>query len=107
MSIVLQVSSLLPSNRNRSLLVHSLISAFRLTSIEHSNGQMRLQVLKPTQASDKDLYVYHSRDYIDYVLDAANSGRSDTLADSELEVTAEFGLEDVRLNLHYRHRYYY
>ena len=76
-------------------MVHALISAFRLSSLE---GQRLLQIFKPGQASLKDLSVYHSRDYLDYVLDAENSASS---PDGLTEVTAEYGLEDVNLmNIH-------
>jgi histone deacetylase 8 len=75
-------------------LVHALISAFRLSSLEAPEGKKLLQVLRPSRASLKDLSVYHSRDYLDYVLDAKNSSSS---LDGPVEVTTEFGLEDVSL----------
>ncbi|KAG6885702.1 hypothetical protein C0992_004945 [Termitomyces sp. T32_za158] len=57
---LIAASSQLPSNKNRSSTVHSLIHAFGLSK--------RVKVLRPTPASHKDLAVYHTRDYIDAVL---------------------------------------
>lgn len=54
----------------------------------------RLQVINPRRATMKDLSVYHSRDYLDFVLD---SGISSQKEQSTILVNAEFGLEDVRL----------
>lgn len=73
-------------------MVHSLISAFRLSAVENQDGSKALQVLKPIEATQKDLLVYHNRDYLDYVLDPQNS--SDYNANAAM-ITAEFGLEDV------------
>jgi len=87
---LIKISSLLPSNKNRSFLVHALISAFRLSSLEAPQGHKLLQFLRPVPASFKDLSVYHSRDYLEHVLDADQSSGSDVSA----VVTAEFGLED-------------
>lgn len=87
-----KVASLLPSNKNRSLLVHSLISAFRLSAIENLDGSKALQVLKPIEATQKDLSAYHGRDYLDYVLDPKSSSGHNFGA---TRITAEFGLEDV------------
>ena len=88
----IKAASLLPSNKNRSLLVHSLISAFRLSAFENQGGSKALQVLKPIEATKKDLSAYHSRDYLDYVLDPKNSSGHSA---SDTVITAEFGLEDV------------
>lgn len=87
-----KVASLLPSNKNRSLLVHSLISAFRLSAIKNLDGSKALQVLKPIEATQKDLSAYHGRDYLDYVLDPKSSSGHHFGA---TRITAEFGLEDV------------
>jgi histone deacetylase 8 len=46
--------------------------------------------VKPSKATRKDLSVYHSRDYLDFVLDPATEA-----AESVSEFNAEFGLEDV------------
>ncbi|KAG6900301.1 hypothetical protein C0993_000274, partial [Termitomyces sp. T159_Od127] len=50
----------LPSNKNRSSTVHSLIHAFGLSK--------RVKVLRPVRASPKDIAVYHTREYLDAVL---------------------------------------
>ena len=92
MTYDIKAASLLPSNENRSLLVHSLISAFRLSAFENQGGSKALQVLKPIEATKKDLSAYHSRDYLDYVLDPKNSSGHSA---SATVITAEFGLEDV------------
>jgi histone deacetylase 8 len=56
----------------------------------------RIQVINPGRAEFKDLSVYHSRDYLDFVLEPKNSNSVSVV---EAEVTAEFGLEDVRSQL--------
>jgi histone deacetylase 8 len=81
-SELVKVSSLLPSNRNRSLLVHTLIKSFGL--LHHRC----VEVVKPCPATLKDLTQYHDREYLDFILsgnDAADRG----------ELIAEWGLEDV------------
>ena len=52
------------------------------------SNSRRLQVITPSKASYKDLAVYHSRDYLDTVLDLSPSANQASNA-------AEFGLEDV------------
>lgn len=68
-------------------MVHSLISSTGLMSNEFS-ATKRIQVINPIKATYKELGLYHSRDYLDFVLDPTNSGSS--------EGNTEFGLEDVR-----------
>jgi histone deacetylase 8 len=65
-----------------------------LSSLEAPQGHKLLQFLRPVRASFKDLSVYHSRDYLEHVLDTNWSYGS--LGGSAI-VTAEFGLEDVSL----------
>jgi hypothetical protein len=48
----------------------------------------RLQVITPSKASYKDLAVYHSRDYLDTVLDPSPGT-------NQASNVTEFGLEDV------------
>lgn len=50
--------------------------------------------MKPTRATYKDLAVYHSRDFLDFVLDAKNSTQKFT---GKAGDNVEFGLEDVCL----------
>ncbi|TFL02091.1 hypothetical protein BDV98DRAFT_592583 [Pterulicium gracile] len=78
------VSSLLPSNRMRSNLSHSLISSLGLLKAPS------IKVYKPVPATRKDLVAYHTPDYVDHVLDPVNSSR-DVVSSSEGD---EFGLED-------------
>jgi len=41
--------------------------------------------------------VYHSKAYLDFILDSANSAQGGEQRDSEYEsLKAEFGMEDVR-----------
>jgi len=80
------VSSLLPSNKGRSTIVHSLVCAIGLMNPTFSNSR-RLQVVTPSKATYKDLAVYHSRDYLDTVLDPSPSP-------NQVPNASEFGLED-------------
>ena len=89
------MSSLLPSNRNRSLLVHSLVSAFGIQSLALLNGQKCVKFLRPRRATSKELLAYHTRNYLDYALNPSNDHE-------DLSQGAEFGLEDVRALLYCR-----
>ncbi|TFK66344.1 histone deacetylase complex protein [Pluteus cervinus] len=80
---LVKASSRLPSNRHRSMMVHSLVSSLGLLSAPH-----RAQVINPTCATYKDLATYHSRDYLDYVLNPQNS------QDSDAPTSSIFGIED-------------
>src|SRR5271168_3814334 len=86
-----KVSSLLPSNKGRSTVVHSLISSIGLMSPIFSNSR-RLQLVTPLKASYKDLAVYHGRDYLDTVLSLPSSANQASNA-------TEFGLEDVSADI--------
>ncbi|KAG6918390.1 hypothetical protein DXG01_014791 [Tephrocybe rancida] len=59
-SELIAASSQLPSNKQRSSTVHSLIHALGLSKC--------VQVLRPVRATYKDLNIYHTRDYLDAVL---------------------------------------
>ena len=48
----------------------------------------------PRPAGAKELGIYHTRDYIEYVLDAGAAEEDEGGSDEERK---EFGLEDVRL----------
>jgi histone deacetylase 8 len=88
------VSSLLPSNKNRSLLVHSLVSAYGTHSLAlPADGQKCIKFLRPRRATSKELLAYHTRNYLDYALNPSNDYE-------DLSQIAEFGLEDVRVLLH-------
>lgn len=92
-NIIVQVSSLLPSNKNRSLLVHSLVSAFGLQSLASPDGQKCIKFIRPRRATSKMLLAYHTRNYLDYALNPSNDYEDSTQV-------AEFGLEDVRALLY-------
>ncbi|KAF8198627.1 histone deacetylase complex protein [Pholiota molesta] len=88
-----KISALLPSNKKRSMIVHSLVSALGLMKNNASDREnRRLQVVAPRKASYKDLAVYHTRDYLDAVLDVNNANEEQ---ETEVEINAEFGLEDA------------
>jgi histone deacetylase 8 len=90
-----QISALLPSNKKRSMIVHSLVSALGLMKSNASDrANRRLQVVAPRKASYKDLAVYHTRDYLDAVLDV---NKADEEQETEVGINAEFGLEDACL----------
>jgi histone deacetylase 8 len=74
------------------MIVHALVSAMGLMSPEFSNTR-RIQVVNPGRATYKDLTIYHSRDYLDFVLDPKNSMRE---LSTNSDRTNKFGLEDVR-----------
>ncbi|EIW77131.1 arginase deacetylase [Coniophora puteana RWD-64-598 SS2] len=91
---LVKVSSLLPSNKNRSLLVHSLVKAFRLFASQHEDGTRCLQPIRPRKAAYKELATYHTREYLDYTLDPENQ-REVNSAEVGIEGKMnEFGLED-------------
>lgn len=88
-----QTSSLLPSNKNRSLLVHSLIKYYGLLEPMGEPGtRAMLRVVSPILATVEDLNLYHARRYTDFVLNPRNYAQPDLNASE----CAEFGIEDVR-----------
>ncbi|THH13393.1 hypothetical protein EW146_g6818 [Bondarzewia mesenterica] len=97
-----KISSLLPSNRNRSSLVHSLVASLGLlrpiaeknTDLEYPPTQV--QVLRPSLATSKELSAYHDKEYVDFLLDsqAAASERPLTFSVAQVELRDSFGLED-------------
>ncbi|KAH7911174.1 hypothetical protein BJ138DRAFT_1126255 [Hygrophoropsis aurantiaca] len=96
---LVKISSLLPSNKNRSLLVHSLFSALRLPYFQFPNGNRCIQILKPRRASPKELSIYHTHEYLEYALNPHNSAESTGLQG------VEFGLEDDCPPFHGLHEY--
>lgn len=82
-----KVSSLLPSNRNRSLLVHSLVTALGLFKAVDPGGRKCIQVLRPRKATARELLAYHTRDYLEYALSPSSDYQDQAQA-------MEFGLED-------------
>lgn len=75
--------------------MHALVNAMGLMSPEFSNTR-QIQLVNPGRATYKDLAVYHSRDYLDFVLDPENSTRG---VSGNSDETNDFGLEDVRSDI--------
>ncbi|KAF5336322.1 hypothetical protein D9611_006471 [Ephemerocybe angulata] len=92
-----KLSSLLPSNRNRAIMVHSLINALGILK-DNPTRPRRIQVVNPSRATRQALSTYHSKDYLDFILDASSQQKAQ-LEDSESNrlLALEFGLEDARL----------
>ncbi|KAK7676230.1 hypothetical protein QCA50_020810 [Cerrena zonata] len=87
-----KVSSQLPSNKNRSVLVHTLIKELGLLASSEGDLHTRLQPLRPTPASVTDLALYHDRDYLEYVLNPKHFNAEWSPIDSAK--AAEFGIEE-------------
>ncbi|OCH87067.1 histone deacetylase complex protein [Obba rivulosa] len=87
---LLLVSALLPSNKQRSHLVHSLVSHYKLLSSQGNTEDAVVQVVEPTPTSDKELAAYHDRAYLEFILDEKNM----TASSEDDPRYAEFGLED-------------
>ncbi|RUS18582.1 hypothetical protein BC937DRAFT_88598 [Endogone sp. FLAS-F59071] len=103
---LIRVASLLPSNSDRSMLVHSLIKAYNLFD--------KMRLVKPQPLSAQDLKRFHSADFVDFLMtaehhqsdhDAAEWISSGVSLESEeneedsgtyAEKLEEFGLEHVR-----------
>lgn len=84
---------MLPSNKNRSLLVHSLVKQLGLLTPDWSD-EASAQLFAPIPAQRRDLTVYHDPDYVDFVLSSQN--HSDLLEDPR---RSEFGIEEVQIIL--------
>ena len=74
------------------MIVHSLISSLGLMTSSPSQKRC-LVVVTPRKATYKDLSVYHTRDYLDAVLDTSHPNKGIQIAESDVE----FGLEDVNI----------
>ncbi|KAI0746555.1 histone deacetylase complex protein [Daedaleopsis nitida] len=85
---LVKVSSLLPSNRNRSLLVHSLVKEFGLLNAQSKDDAACAKPLRPSPADLKDLSAYHDRDYLDHLLNGVVKRAPDQGKDTE------YGLEE-------------
>lgn len=72
-------------------MVHSLVKAYGLLS-PHSSTNTQLRMLPPSPAGINDLAVYHTRDYLEFVLN------SKTTVKPTYTSRAEFGLEEVQLD---------
>ncbi|KAF7323683.1 Hist-deacetyl domain-containing protein [Mycena kentingensis (nom. inval.)] len=81
---LMKVSSLLPSNRQRSALVHNLARSLGLYARKDASKRI-LALVSPQAATRAELSVYHTDEYLDFVL---NPDADDDASKSEL------GLED-------------
>ncbi|KAL1742194.1 hypothetical protein HDZ31DRAFT_43766 [Schizophyllum fasciatum] len=90
---LIQVSSQLPANQNRSLLVHSLVQALgllRQPSKDFDDSLHRpIRVVNPQPASYEALAVYHTGEYLDRVLKRPKISTDDIATDED-----NLGLED-------------
>ncbi|PPR08241.1 hypothetical protein CVT24_001283 [Panaeolus cyanescens] len=84
-----KISSLLPSNKQRSSIVHALVHAFKLMSPDFSDSKY-LQVIHPRKATYKDLATYHTKDYLDATLNYIPQLKDEISQTLQME----FGLED-------------
>ncbi|KAJ7582697.1 hypothetical protein C8J56DRAFT_227578 [Mycena floridula] len=89
---LIKFSSLLPSNIRRSMMVHSLHQSLGLLSQGHASLTRIMRVVEPGRATRKDLEIYHSSDYLDFILDPKNC--NNTSESEEASAISEFGLED-------------
>ncbi|ORX54678.1 Arginase/deacetylase [Piromyces finnis] len=79
--------SLLPSNKTRSYFVHSLVGAYGLLK--------KIRIINPKPANKNDLTIFHSEDYIDFLLNAENQEFKEKLGKEKYEKKMnEYGLED-------------
>ncbi|EJF58949.1 histone deacetylase complex protein [Dichomitus squalens] len=85
---LVKISSQLPSNRNRSFLVHSLVKAFGLLKPPGRDSVAGIQPLRPLPAQFKELSAYHDRDYLERLLQGEVYG-----ATNDTQHT-EYGLEE-------------
>ncbi|KAJ7322846.1 hypothetical protein DFH08DRAFT_712298 [Mycena albidolilacea] len=81
------ISSLLPSNQNRSTIVHSLARALGLFSREFSPVRT-IALVPPQSAGFTELNKYHTKDYLDFILDPEN------VVNGTDETKMEFSLKD-------------
>ncbi|KAJ7885093.1 hypothetical protein B0H14DRAFT_2699662, partial [Mycena olivaceomarginata] len=84
---LMKISSLLPSNQNRSTIVHSLARALGLFSREFSPVRT-IALVPPQSAGFTELNKYHTKDYLDFILDPEN------VVNGTDETKTEFGLKD-------------
>ncbi|KAI0684298.1 histone deacetylase complex protein [Cytidiella melzeri] len=92
-----KISSLLPSNINRSLLVHSLVKQYGLLNLVNPwSSEAFVRIICPTPATPEDLTTYHTRRYIEFVLNAQNFSRSSSAnsSGSSNDLYAEYGIEE-------------
>lgn len=73
--------------------MHSLINTLGILNPDFSKSRC-LQVVTPRRASFRDLAVYHTRDYLEMVLNQ-KTGNEDLDSNIPIDLN-DFGLQDVR-----------
>ncbi|KAH8115473.1 histone deacetylase 8 [Phellopilus nigrolimitatus] len=95
---LVEIASFLPSNKNRSLLVHSLINSLGLLTASMDSGIAAFRLVRPRLASVQELCVYHDTDYVDFVLNSKHSVESlpgfETSLSHQGHGASDFGIED-------------
>ncbi|KAJ7138492.1 histone deacetylase complex protein [Mycena crocata] len=84
---LMKFSSLLPSNKNRSALVHTLARSLGLFSRDFSPARV-IALVPPQSAGFEELNSYHTKEYLDFILDPKNVASGDEVTKIDL------GLED-------------
>ncbi|KAJ6454679.1 hypothetical protein C8R45DRAFT_1111917 [Mycena sanguinolenta] len=84
---LMKISSLLPSNENRSTMVHTLARALGLFSRDFSSMRT-IALIPPQSAGFAELNSYHTKEYLDFILDPQ------TVENGSDAAKAEFGLRD-------------
>ncbi|GLB39330.1 putative deacetylase [Lyophyllum shimeji] len=82
---LIAASSQLPSNKQRSSTIHSLIHELGLSK--------RVKVIRPVRASYKELAAYHTREYLDAVLAPQSSDAPKTPHSLSSHPESDFGLD--------------
>lgn len=90
---LVKYSSLLPSNKNRSLLVHSLVKSYGLLS-PGASSEANIRLMPPVPADRDALAMYHSNGYLDFILDPQNSSGDASASAGDDGRHAEFGVEE-------------
>ncbi|EKM75681.1 hypothetical protein AGABI1DRAFT_102828 [Agaricus bisporus var. burnettii JB137-S8] len=88
---LIKIASLLPSNKKRSFVVHSLIKSLGLLE------PGKVQIYTPRNATRQDLAMYHASGYLEFILDPKNCNEHDEHRHGASEREAmkvEYGLED-------------
>lgn len=67
-------------------MVHSLVNSLGLLKEASSPGR-KVQIINPKCATSQALSVYHSKDYLEFVLNESS--------ENAVSTASEYGLEDV------------
>ena len=71
-------------------MVHSLVNSLGLLNEAALPGR-KIQIVKPQRATLQALSVYHSKDYLEFIL----SSKEPTNHEDAVLIASEYGLEDV------------